>query len=112
MKVIIMKFPSVVLLLQGRVTLLKGSSNNLVTPAGKPDVGVTGTFCPGFLLSTRKGGLSSSLWFVGSSRATHSGYFVVSKSAYYGLNCVPSRIHRLKPLTLNMMVFGDGAFGK
>ena len=44
MKVIIMKFPSVVLLLQGPVTLLKGSSSNLATPAGKPDVGVTGTF--------------------------------------------------------------------
>lgn len=63
MKVIIMIFPSVVRLLQGPVTLLKGSSNHLVTPAGKLAVGVTSTFCSGFLLSIRKGGLPSSLWF-------------------------------------------------
>ena len=55
MKVIIMIFPSVVLLPQGPVTLLKGSSSHPVTLAEKLGVGVTSTSCPVFLLSTRKG---------------------------------------------------------
>lgn len=55
MKVIIMIFPSVVLLPQGPVTFLNGSSSHPVTLVEKLGVGVTNTSCPVFLLSTRKG---------------------------------------------------------
>ena len=29
-----------------------------------------------------------------------------------GLNCVPSKIHMLKPSSPHVMIFGDGAFGR